>query len=274
MVRRFFADLKKYNRYLTFASRAELKSEVAGSYLNWLWWVLDPLCMMLIYMFLMVALFKKNIDFAAIFVFLGLTMWDMFNKTVMKCSRIVKEYASLLKKVKIPKFLLVMQTMRVYGFKMFISLGLVGVMMIVWAIFPIDPVGRLVIGWEILWILPVLAVFFLLVFAFSMIVMHVGVYVEDLKNVLQVALRLLFYMCGVFYDVTAFGFYASYPWLELVFTKLNPISYLMISARQCLLQHTVYEPWWMLIWAVAAVALCLLGVHLVYKNENTYIKVI
>ena len=274
MVRRCCADLKKDNGYLTFAWRAELKSEVAGSYLNWLWWVLDPLCMMLICMFLMVALFKKNIDFAAIFVFLGLTMWDMFNKTVMKCSRIVKEYASLLKKVKMPKFLLVMQTMRVYGFKMFISLGLVGVMMIVWAIFPIDPVGRLVIGWEILWILPVLAVFFLLVFAFSMIVMHVGVYVEDLKNVLQVALRLLFYMCGVFYDVTALGFYAAHPWLELVFTKLNPISYLMISARQCLLQHTVYEPWWMLIWAVAAVVLCLLGVHLVYKNENTYIKVI
>ena len=274
MVRRFSKDLKKYGRYLAFASNADLKSEVAGSYLNWLWWVLDPLFMMLIYMFIMVALFKKNIDFAPIFVFIGLTMWDMFNKTVMRCARIVKEYSSLLKRVRMPKFLLVLQTMWIYGFKMFISLALVAVMMVVWSIFPIDPVGQLVVGWQALWLLPVLAVFFLLVFAVSMIVMNCGVYVEDLRNVLQVVLRLLFYVCGVFYDVTALGFYAGYPWLETVLTKLNPVAFLMISARQCWLHQTIYEPLWMLGWTVVTVALCLLGIHLVYKNENTYIKVI
>ena len=150
MLRRFFADFTKYKSYVLFAARADLKSEVAGSYLNWLWWLLDPLFQMLIYMFLMLVVFNKPIRFAIIFVFLGLTMWDLFNKTLMKSSRIIKENAHILKKIRMPKFLLVLQAMYVNGFKMFISLALTGVLMVVWMIFPIDPSGRLALGWEAL----------------------------------------------------------------------------------------------------------------------------
>ena len=41
--------MKKYWKYAIYSSKAQLKAEVANSYLNWLWWVLDPLCFMLIY---------------------------------------------------------------------------------------------------------------------------------------------------------------------------------------------------------------------------------
>ena len=274
MLRRFFGDFKKYKGYVLFAARADLKSEVAGSYLNWLWWILDPLFQMLIYMFLMMYVFNKSIDFAIIFVFLGLTMWDLFNKTLMKSSRIIKENAHILKKVRMPKFLLVLQAMYVNGFKMFISLGLTGVLMIIWSIFPIDRAGRLVFGWEMLWFIPVLLTYFLLVFGLSLIVTHIGVYVEDLRNVLQVALKLLVFMCGIFYEITTMGIVKTHAWLNLLLTKVNPIAYLITSGRQALLSHTVYEPCILLVWFVISVLLVLLGIRLIYKNENTYIKVI
>ncbi|MBP3937184.1 MAG: ABC transporter permease [Clostridia bacterium] len=274
MLRRFFADFTKYKSYVLFAARADLKSEVAGSYLNWLWWLLDPLFQMLIYMFLMLVVFNKPIRFAIIFVFLGLTMWDLFNKTLMKSSRIIKENAHILKKIRMPKFLLVLQAMYVNGFKMFISLALTGVLMVVWMIFPIDPSGRLALGWEALWFIPVLVTFFLLVFGLSLIVTHIGVYVEDLRNVLQVALKLLFYMCGIFYQLGTMGIVKTHPWIGTVLLKCNPISFLIQSARECLLYRNIYEPWWLLLWFVLAVGLVLLGIRLIYKNENTYIKVI
>ena len=44
--------MKKYWKYAIYSSKAQLKAEVANSYLNWLWWVLDPLCFMLIYVFM------------------------------------------------------------------------------------------------------------------------------------------------------------------------------------------------------------------------------
>jgi len=52
MLQRFFADTKKYFQYSVFAAKSQLKSEVADSYLNWVWWVLDPFCFMLIYTFI------------------------------------------------------------------------------------------------------------------------------------------------------------------------------------------------------------------------------
>ena len=274
MLRRFFNDFKKYKGYVLFAARADLKSEVAGSYLNWLWWVLDPLFQMLIYMFLMMYVFNKPIDFAIIFVFLGLTMWDLFNKTLMKSSRIIKENAHILKKIRMPKFLLVLQAMYVNGFKMFISLCLTGALMVVWGIFPIDPAGLLTFGPEMLWFIPVVITYFLLVFGMSLIVTHIGVYVEDLRNVLQVVLKLLFYMCGIFYEIGSMSVVRHHAWLNVILTKVNPIAYLITAAREALLYHTVYEPWILLIWFVMAIVLTLVGIRLIYKNENTYIKVI
>ena len=44
--------MKKYWKYAIYSSKAQLKAEVANSYLNWLWWILDPLCFMLIYVFM------------------------------------------------------------------------------------------------------------------------------------------------------------------------------------------------------------------------------
>ena len=48
MFKRFRDDMKKYWKYAIYSSKAQLKAEVANSYLNWLWWVLDPLCFMLL----------------------------------------------------------------------------------------------------------------------------------------------------------------------------------------------------------------------------------
>ena len=39
---------------------AELKSEVADSYLNWLWWIIEPICFMLIYTFIFGYVFKNS----------------------------------------------------------------------------------------------------------------------------------------------------------------------------------------------------------------------
>ena len=46
---RFLKDTKKYYKYAIYSAKSKLQSEVASSYLNWLWWVLDPICFMLSY---------------------------------------------------------------------------------------------------------------------------------------------------------------------------------------------------------------------------------
>ena len=40
---RFIKDTKKYWKYTIYAAKSQLKTEVANSYLNWIWWILEPL---------------------------------------------------------------------------------------------------------------------------------------------------------------------------------------------------------------------------------------
>ena len=49
---RFFRDLRKYWNYTFYSAKSQLKTEVANSYLNWAWWVIEPFCFMLIYAFI------------------------------------------------------------------------------------------------------------------------------------------------------------------------------------------------------------------------------
>ena len=67
--KRFQKDLKKYFIYAIRSARADLRSEVANSYLNWLWWLIEPFCMMLIYTFIFGFVFKVSEPFFTNFIF-------------------------------------------------------------------------------------------------------------------------------------------------------------------------------------------------------------
>ena len=69
-IKKIIADLKKYWEYITFAATSELKSEVAGSFLGWIWWILDPLFFMFVYTFVVRFVFahiKINFFFGEFF---------------------------------------------------------------------------------------------------------------------------------------------------------------------------------------------------------------
>ena len=81
-MKKFIEDIKKYYKYIIYATRSNLKTEVANSYLNWLWWILDPLCFMLVYTFIVEIVFKTKEVCFPVFVLIGLTVWNFFNMNV------------------------------------------------------------------------------------------------------------------------------------------------------------------------------------------------
>lgn len=80
-MKKFFRNLKKYQRYAIRNAKAELNSEVADSYLNWLCGIIDPLAFMMIYTFIFTVAFKTRTSFFASSVW-GLTVWDFFNRMI------------------------------------------------------------------------------------------------------------------------------------------------------------------------------------------------
>ena len=95
---RFLKDTKKYYKYAIYSAKSKLQSEVASSYLNWLWWVLDPICFMLIYTLIFGVVFNAKEQYFTVFIFIGLTMWDFFNKTLQQSVKSSKTTSPLWQK--------------------------------------------------------------------------------------------------------------------------------------------------------------------------------
>lgn len=261
MFSRFQKDLKQYWGYTVYSAKSQLKSEVANSYLNWLWWVLDPLCFLIIYTFIFGVVFDGREPYFQAFIFIGITLWDFFNRCTKASVKIVRNNKGVVSKVYLPKFVLVMSEMIVNGFKMFISFLLVVVMMIVL---------RVPLNLTIFWFIPILFVFIVFTFGCCMILCHYGVYVEDLSNVVNIVLRIVFYVTGIFYNVQK---RLPEPYGEIL-ASVNPLAYLIGAARDALLYGNGANLVMLLVWLALAVLLAWLGIILIYKNENNYVKVI
>lgn len=260
MLKRFINDMKKYFRYSIVSARAQLRTEVADSYLNWVWWILDPLCFMLIYTFIFGYVFKASEQYFSIFIFIGLTMWDFFNRTVKQSVTLVKANKGIVSKVYMPKFILILTKLWVNAFKMLISFGIVIVLAII---------NRVTISWNVLYIIPIIMTLMVFTFGCSTFLMHYGVYVQDLGNVADIGLRMLFYLTGIFYDIES-----RIPELGSLLNKANPIAFLMSSFRKCLLYQSTPHRKLLLLWFLISILISVLGVRKIYKNENSYVKLI
>ncbi len=89
---RFINDFKKYYKYAIYSAKSELKAEVASSYLNWVWWILEPLCFMLIYSFIFGVVFDAREENFPIFIFIGIMAWDFFNRNIKNSVKMVILY--------------------------------------------------------------------------------------------------------------------------------------------------------------------------------------
>ena len=263
-MKRFFRDIKRYNPYAVYAAKAELKSSVADSYLNWLWWILDPILFMLIYSFVVQIVFGSREPNFSVFVFIGLTAWDFFNRTITNSVKLVKANKSTVTKIYIPKYTLILIKMYVNFFKMLISFGIVIVSMVI---------DRIQIGVHLVYIPLILVVLFLVTFGFGLIFMHFGVFIEDLSNVVTVLLRLVFYMSGVFYSIESKLGKLNHI-ISFILEKVNPVALVISSLRDVMLYNRAPDIVALLVWLVAGVLISALGIYTVYRYENSYTKVI
>ncbi len=258
---KFFRDFKKYWDYTGCAARAELKSEVASSYLNWLWWILDPLLFMMVYTFIAEIIFNRSQPYFPVFVFIGLTMWNFFNKTVLGSVKIIKNNNAIVSKVYVPKFILVVQKMLVNGFKMCISFVLILFMMVLF---------KVPFTYKILYIIPILIVLVCISFGIANLMLHFGVFVEDLHNVMAVVLRLTFYMSGIFFSIMD---RVPEPYNALLL-KANPVAFLLNAGRGCMLYGETPSLKLLFLWAVLGILISVIALKTVYKYENSYVKVV
>lgn len=259
--KRFVNDIKKYRVYIMYSAKTDLKAEVADSYLNRLWWLLEPFFNMLVYVIVFGNIMGQSIENYALFVFSALLMWNFFSRIVNYSVKLVRSNRDIVTKVYIPKFVLLLSNMFLNLYKLLFSLIVLVAMMVIF---------RVQIGLGSLWLFVAYLTLIIFAFGVGMIFLHFGVFVDDLSYAVGILLSMAMFLSGVFYNInTTLGT----PFRELML-YCNPAAICIDSMRQALLYNTVANVPQICIWLLFSLLLCAVGVHIVYKNENGYVKVV
>ena len=160
-----------------------------------------------------------------------------------------------------PKFILLLSNMILNVIKLVISLLILQVFMI----FMHVPVNGNILYFFVSYI-----VMFLFTFGCGTIFMHFGVFIDDLGYAIAILLNMMFYLSGIFYDIETT---MAAP-LGSIIARANPMAFLINSMRNALLYETAPDLALMGIWFVVSVILCAIGVRIIYKYENSYVKVV
>lgn len=258
---RFFYDIKKYFPYAVRAAKADLKAEVANSFLDWMWWLIEPFCTMLIYTIMFGIVFNASEQYFPIFIFIGITMWSFFTRGVTGSVEMVRVNKGIITKVYLPKYILLFSKLLVNGFKMLVSFAVIAVMLLIF---------HVKVTVNILCLLPILVVLFLFTFGVGSILMHYGVYVNDLSYITGILLTMIMYLTGTFYDVAK---RMPAPFGEML-QNLNPVAFLIAEMRNVVLYEQTMDWTLLFLWGIVSLLLIGIGTFTIYRNENSYVKVI
>ena len=256
----FFKNIKKYWSFCCYSAYSQLNVEIAGMRLGWLWWILEPILFMSVYTFIFVVIFDRDMTYVMAYISSGLMLWNFFQRSVLNSASLVKRYAGLLNRVYLPKYVLVISTMILNGFKMLINFLIVMVFMVYY---------RIPLSFTMIQFLPILLVFIVFTFGVSVWMLHLGVYVPDVKKGSEVLLRVLFYVSGVFYSIDG----KLGNGMDKILLNFNPVGRLMLEFRNVLLYGTNMSFVHVGILLLAGLVISVSAIFTVTRYEQHYVKV-
>lgn len=183
-----------YRRILVLLVRRDLKVRYAGSWLGYLWTMLDPLLMSLIFWLVFTQIFDRRIGFAPyiLFLVLGQFVWSWFAGGVTQATRALRSEAQMVRSSSVPRELWVVRVALSKGVEFLYSLPVIVVFALGYRKAP---------TWGLL-LLPVAMVLcFVTVLGFGLILAPLSVLVRDIDRVVPILVRFLFYCSPVLYSV-------------------------------------------------------------------------
>lgn len=254
-----FSDLYRYREYIIYHSILLLKVRFAGSYLGVIWIVLEPLAFMVVYTLIVKYMFGISQQYYHVSVLVGLVLWKFIQNSIITGVTSISKSKGIIDQINFPKFIIPTVTILENFFRFFISI----ILSII-----IATISGLPLSLHLLELIPVVIVSFLFTYGITLVIAHFGVYIYDLRNILEILLRLLFYLCPIMW--------VSYPKNEILqfIIKLNPITQLIQSFRDIII--TSKSPNYLELIIVSATSLFVIyiGYMLIRKKEKNYGKVI
>ncbi len=216
-------ELWSRRQLVRYLIQADLKKKGADSLLGNLWWVIDPLLQMLVYVILVEVLFQRNQVDYPLFIFAAILPWKWFTSAVSDSIVSVSSQDRLIKQVRFPKIVL--------------PAAAVGAGIVNFA-FGMVPLLVLTIFWyparltPFMLLIPLIAVVQLVFsLAVGLVVSAINVFYRDIANLSRHALRLWFYLSPALYGITTIQSLSEHHPEMYRLMQLNPFFTLFNAYR-------------------------------------------
>ena len=244
----------------------DLRVRYAQSVLGYLWTVLDPLLMSLIYFVVFVEIMKRgDLGHQPYFLFLviGLLCWQWFSAATTDTSRALISEARLVRSTSLPRELWVVRVVTSKAVEYLFALPVLLGFALIYLLRGDLHLNR----WIVLFPVGFLVQYLSLI-GVGLLLAPTTVLVTDMERVVRIALRMGFYATPIIYT----GHLVPEPWDRI--TWLNPLTGVVEMMRAGFFAHDRYPIMWGPIYValVMSVVLLLVGSFVFSRLERGVLK--
>jgi ABC-2 type transport system permease protein len=228
-------DLVAYRELLGLLVRRELKARFKDSVLGFLWSLLRPLALLTVY-YVAIGKFlgaERSIPDFAIYIFAGLTVWQLFSEIVSGSTGSILGNSGLIKKVYLPREVFPLSVVGSALFNMATQLAILAVAVVA--------VGRAPTGSRLLFVPLSLLVVVVYATALGLVLASVNVYLRDVQYLVEIALMVLFWASPVVYSWRLVQGVLGGGWAEQVYLA-NPVTAAVLGIQRGLWVAGTAEP--------------------------------
>lgn len=240
-------------------SKANLQSEISRYYLNYLWWLIEPLLTIATFYIVFGIFLNRGTPNYIIFLITGLIPWQWFANTTNQAASSIINSKGLLLQVDIPKVFFPLEVFIRSTFKHFFVLIIVLIFLMSY--------GFLVsVSWSSLPILT--AIQSLYIVGLGSLCASFVPFLPDLKFIISKGIRLAMFGSGIFFSIDD----VVLPEHRFIM-YMNPMAGLIKNYRE-ILMYGRWPDWTYLGYlTLGGIALCALAFFVLHKLDHVYPRV-
>jgi ABC-type polysaccharide/polyol phosphate export permease len=225
LVREGIADVRSRRRLVSYLVAADIRKRGADTLLGNIWWVLDPLLQMVVYVVFLSIVVRKGPPDYPLFIFSAILPWKWFTATMTDATSSIVSKDQLIKQIQFPK--IVLPTAATVAGIVSFAFGVVALGLLM--LFFSDRISIYLV------FIPLIAcVQFVFTLACAYLMAAGNVFFRDLGNVEGHVLRLWWFLSPGLYSLAALddlSIFKNHPFLRTL-AALNPFAILFESYRK------------------------------------------
>jgi ABC-type polysaccharide/polyol phosphate export permease len=256
-LKKYLYELIKRKDLLIYLVISGIKAQHRNTYLGYLWWILDPLLMGIVYYLLRVVILGMKGDNIGAFLIIGLIAWKWIYSAITSSAKSISSKAGIITQVYLPKAIFPLGTTLTQSINFSFGLVVIAVFLAFYKIMP---------GIHLLWLPILMFVQSLFLAALSLILAYQATFVRDIENVLSHLMRFWFYSSPVIWETGRLPERYSY------IVDANPASVFLIGYRNILMYDKPPDLEKLFILAVFSLATIIYMLYFYNNNEHKLIK--